>query len=55
MEASNKRQTSLKIKRLVYIAKKGVNPFGLTPLSSGFRLSQDGGYLLFHCYAVPSA
>ena len=55
MEASNKRQTSLKIKRLVYIPKKGVNPFGLTPLSSGFRLSQDGGDLLFHCYAVPSA
>ena len=39
MEASNKRQTSLKIKRLVYITKKGVNPFGLTPLSSGFRLA----------------
>ena len=38
MEASNKRQTSLKIKRLVYITKKGVNPFGLTPLSSGFHL-----------------
>ena len=39
MEASNKRQTSLKIKRLVYITKKGVTPFGLTPLSSGFRLT----------------
>ena len=25
MEASNKRQTSLKIKRLVYIPKKGAN------------------------------
>ncbi len=51
MEASNKRQTSLKIKRLVYITKKGANPFGLTPSLS----PQDGGYLLFHCYAVPSA
>ncbi len=37
MEASNKRQTSLKIKRLVYITKKGANPFGLTPLL-GYRL-----------------
>ncbi len=25
MEASNKRQTSLKIKRLVYITEKGAN------------------------------
>ena len=32
MEASNKRQTSLKIKRLVYITEKGVTPYGLTPL-----------------------
>ena len=31
MEASNKRQTSLKIKRLVYITEKGVTPYGLTP------------------------
>ena len=36
MEASNKRQTSLKIKRLVYIPKKGVNPFGLTPDDPAF-------------------
>ena len=32
----------MKIKRLVYITKKGVNPFGLTPLSSGFRLIGTG-------------
>ncbi|GEM_PF-1172169 len=37
MEASNKRQTSLKIKRLVYITKKGVTP--LRTDSSLFRLS----------------
>ena len=36
MEASNKRQTSLKIKRLVYITKKGAN---LSTDSSLFRLS----------------
>ena len=54
MEASYKRQTSLKIKRLVYIPKKGAN-LSTDSSPSAIALLQDGGYLLFHCYAVPSA